>query len=237
VDVIVVISTPAIQAARRATRTIPIVMATSSDPVQTGLVASLARPGGNVTGLSILSSELSGKRLQLVREAAPGVSRVAVLWNPSNPGSELQFRQMQLAARAVGAEVVGLEATHGPDLDRALAAALSARAGALVVLDDPLPFNHRARITAFAAKHRLPALYGLSAFASDGGLLTYGPDTGEMMRRAATYVDKIVKGARPGDLPIEQPTKFELVVNLKTAKAMGLTIPASVLLRADRVIE
>jgi putative ABC transport system substrate-binding protein len=239
VEVIVTQGTPAAQAARRATATIPIVMATSGDPVAVGLVASLARPGGNVTGNSLLGPDLAGKRLELLREIVPGVSRIAVVSNPTNPAHALHMRALVLeaAARTLGVELHPLEVRSPDDFERVFQAATSARAGALLVFGDPLFTAHRTRIANLAARSRLPTIYELSGFAEVGGLMNYGADLHEMFRRAAAYVDKILKGARPADLPIEQPTKFDLVINLKTAKALGLTIPQSVLIRADRIIQ
>src|SRR5213594_1479201 len=236
VDVIVAGGTPAPLAAKRATRTIPIVMAAAGDPVGTGLVASLAQPGGNVTGLSNFSAELTGKRLQLLKEVVPGVSRVAVLWNAANPVAALLMRETEAAARTLGVQVQSLEVRGLDDFENALPAAISGGAGALFVIDDPLVFSSRMRIADFAARNRLPATAFYKEFAKAGGLMAYGPNLTDQFRRAAIYVDKILKGAKPADLPVEQPTKFELVINLKTAKALGLTIPQSVLLRADQVI-
>ena len=237
VDIIVTQGTPAAQAAKRATSTIPIVMATSGDPVRIGLVASLARPGGNVTGNSMLATELSGKRLELLKEIVPGVSRIAVLSNPTNPTHALFLRETEAAAKTLGVVLQVLEVRGPDDFERVFQAATSGRAGALLVLEDPVLTAHRTRLANLATKSRLPALYGLSGFAEAGGLAHYGPSLPEGFRRAAVYVDKILRGAKPGDLPIEQASKFELVINVKTAKALGLPIPQSVLLRADRVVE
>ena len=237
VDVIVAGGTPAPLAAKHATRTIPIVMGGAGDPVGTGLVASLARPGGNVTGLSTLTPELGRKRLQLLKEVVPGVSRVAVLWNAANPYAVLNMRETEAAARTLGVQVQSLEVRGPDDFESALPAAIRGRAGALIVVDDPLTLTYRVRIVDFAARNRLPAMYGFREYAEAGGLMAFGASLADLGRRAATYVDKILKGAKPADLPVEQPTKFELVINLKTAKALGLTIPQSVLLRADQIIE
>ena len=237
VDVIVAGGTPAPLAAKHATRTIPIVMSTAGDPIGSGLVASLARPGGNVTGLSARSPELGGKRLQLLKEVVPGVSRVAVLWNAANPYAALVVRETEAAARTLGVQVQSLEVRGPDDFENALPAAIRGRAGALIVVGDPLLFSYRMRIADFAARNRLPAAYNLREFAEAGGLMAYGENLADLYRRAATYVDKILKGAKPADLPVEQPTKFELVINLKTAKALRLTIPQSVLIRADEVIQ
>ncbi|MBI2017395.1 MAG: ABC transporter substrate-binding protein [Candidatus Rokubacteria bacterium] len=228
---------PAIQAARRATRTIPIVMATSADAVRDGLVASLSRPGGNVTGLSMLQTDLSGKRVELLREIAPGVSRLAVLLNPASAQSVSQLREVEAAARALGVVTVRLEVSRADQLERALRAAAEGGADSLIVLTEPLFYGLRARVAELALKHRLPATAPWTVFAEAGGLVSYGASDTENYRRAAAYVDKILKGAKPADLPVEQPTVFDLGVNLKTARALGLTIPPSVLARADRVIE
>jgi putative ABC transport system substrate-binding protein len=212
-------------------------MAQSDDPVESGFVASLARPGGNVTGLTTVSPQLSGKRLALLKEAVPKVTRVAVLWNVANPVAALQLRETQVAARTLGLKLQSLEVRAPKDLDRAFAAMRKERVGALVVLPDLMFFDHQKRLADLVAKSRLPAIYEEREFAEAGGLMAYGPNYKDLFRRAATYVDKILKGTKPGDLPVEQPTKFELVINLKTAKALGLTIPPSVLLRADQVIQ
>jgi putative tryptophan/tyrosine transport system substrate-binding protein len=237
VDVIVAGGTPGPLAAKHATGTIPIVMTAAGDPVGSGLVASLARPGGNVTGLSARSPDLSGKRLQLLKEVVPGVARVAVLWNAANPYAALVVRETEAAARSLGVQVQFLEVRGPDDFENALPAAIRGRAGALIVVEDPLTFLYLKRIAEFAAQNRLPATYGYREFAEAGGLMTVGPNLADLYRRAAIFVDKILKGAKPADLPIEQPTKFELVINLKTAKALGLTLPPSLLLRADQVIE
>jgi len=237
VDIIVASATPVIQAAKDATRTIPIVMAAAGDPIATGLVASLARPGGNITGLTLLSTELAGKRLQLIKELVPGATRVAVLASGATAATQLLFREMQAAAGVVGVQLQ-LLALQGPDeFDGAFAAMKRERAGALIVQVSPLSFEHRKVIADLAAKHRLAAMYEVRSFVDEGGLVSYGPSLREMFRRAAAYVDKILKGAKPADLPVEQPTKFEFVINLKTAKALGLTIPRSVLIGADAVIQ
>jgi putative ABC transport system substrate-binding protein len=207
------------------------------DPVSTGLVASLARPGGNVTGLSQLSPELGAKRLALLKEVIPDVSRVAALSNPTNPSNAPQITDARAAAAALGVQLQVLEVRTAPDLERAFQAAARGRAGALLTLDDLLIFTHRRQILALAAKSRLPGMYGWSLFPQEGGLMSYGVDFRDMYRQAAVLVDKILRGARPADLPVEQPTKFELVINLKTARTLGLTIPPAVLHRADQVIE
>ena len=236
VDVIVAPNTQAALAARAATRTIPIVFAGVADPVGTGLVTSLARPGGNVTGLSFLSPELSAKQLELLKEAVPKTSRVAVLWNPGNPGLALTLREAEVAARALGVQVQLLEARGPDEIDSAFLAMTRERADGLLILGDAVFLLHRTRIVGLAAKSRLPAMYNFKEFVDAGGLMAYAANLADLFRRAAVYVDKILKGAKPGDLPVEQPTRFELVVNLKTARALGLTIPQSVLIRADEVI-
>jgi len=212
-------------------------MVAAGDPVANGLVDSLARPGGNVTGLSQMLQELSGKRLALLKEMVPKLSHVAVLWNPQSASATLNWRENQQPARQLGIELHSLEVRGPGELDKAFEAATGARAGALAILPDPVITTNLKRIVDFAAKNRLPSIYQSSEFADAGGLVTYGPDRADLFRRAATYVDKILKGTKPGDLPVEQPTKLELVVNLKTAKALGITIPQSILVRADRVIE
>jgi len=237
VDVIVAAATVAVQAAKQATKTIPIVMPVSTDPVGNGLVANLARPGGNITGLSLLSSDLSGKRLELLKTVVPGVSRIAVLSNPTSLTAPLQMREVEVAAQALRVQLQSLEVRGPDDFERVFQAATQGRAGAPLALDDAFVFTHRARIARLAAKSRLPAMYGFREFVEVGGLMSYAANLVDMYRRAATYVDKILNGAKPGELPVEQPTKFELVINLKTAKALGLTIPQSVLSRADEVIQ
>ena len=221
--------------AKKATGTIPIVMMSSNDPVRAGYVASLARPGGNVTGVTFIFDELAGKRLELLKEAVPAISRVAVLWNPTHVDNE--FLEMQAAARALGIQLQSLELRAPSELDGAFQAASRGRAEALTVAPSRLTAFLRTRIVEFAAKSRLPVISGWREFAEAGALLTYGPNRGEGARRAAAYIDKILKGAKPADLPVEQPTRFELVVNLKTAKALGLTMPQSILIRADQVIQ
>jgi putative ABC transport system substrate-binding protein len=221
--------------AREATGTIPIVMMSSNDPVRAGYVASLAQPGGNVTGVTFIFDELAGKRLELLKEAVPAITRVAVLWNPTHVDNE--FREMQAAARALGIQLQSLELRAPSELDGAIQAASRGRAEALTVAPSRLTAFLRRRIIELAAKARLPVISGWREFAEAGGLLTYGPNRSEGARRAAAYIDKILKGAKPADLPVEQPTRFELVINLKTAKALGLTIPQSVLIRADQVIQ
>ncbi len=237
VDVIVAVGGAATQAAQRATRTIPLVMSVVIDPLGSGLVANLARPGGNVTGLSMMAPDLVGKQLEVLKEVVPKVSRVALLWNPANPGSAPQLREAEAAARALGVRLQTLEARVPQEIDSAFAAMTSERAGALVVLVDAIFTNQVRQIAELAAKRRLPSIYGQREYAEAGGLMVYSSNPLDLERRAAIYVDKILRGAKPGDLPVEQPTKFELVINLKTAKALGLTIPQSLLFRADHVIQ
>ena len=238
VDVIVAASSPSVVAASQATRTIPIVMPLSSDPVGDGLVASLARPGGNITGLSVMSPELGEKRIQLLKEMSPKVSHaMAVLWNPDYVGMRARFEQARVAAPAVGLTVRSVEVRDTRELDMAFEGIIREHPEALLLLVDPLTLSQRSRIVEFAAEQRLPAIYETRDFVDVGGLISYGPNGLELFRRAATYVDKILKGAKPADLPIEQPTKFELVINMKAAKALGIKFPDSILLRADAVIE
>jgi putative ABC transport system substrate-binding protein len=242
VDVIFAGSTAATRAAKQATTTLPIVFATFPDAVGSGLVTSLARPGGNLTGLSVLTPELVAKRLEQLTQAAPGVTRVAVLWHPGGfTGAERTekdiLKRAEVAATTLGVRLQFVEARGPADLDRAFSDMARARAGALIVLGSTMLFNERRRLADLAATNRLPTVYGLREFVDAGGLMSYGPDLADLFRRAATYVDKILKGAKPADLPVEQPTKFELVINLKTAKALGLTIPPSLLLRADQLIQ
>jgi putative ABC transport system substrate-binding protein len=238
VDVLVAATDPATAALKQQTQTIPIVMANSTDPVGTGFVASLARPGGNVTGLSALSPELSGKRLGLLREVIPGLARVAIIWNPDVRGALFDYKETEAAARSLRLQLQSVEVSRSEDLDRAFSAVTNQRAQALIVqTPNPVLFANRSQIASFAQRTRLPSMYGQKEFADAGGLITYGPNTADMWRRAATYVDKILKGVKPEDLPVQQPTKFELVINLKTAKTLGLTIPQSLLVRADEIIQ
>jgi putative ABC transport system substrate-binding protein len=237
VDVIVAVSGAATQAVQQATRTIPIVMSLVNDPVGIGLVPSLAHPGGNVTGISMMGPDLVGKQLQVLKEVVPKVSRVALLHNPTNPASAPQLREAEAAARALGMRLQNLGARNPQEIDNAFAAMTRERAGALLIHADAIFTNQRRQIAELAMKNRLPAISFAAEYAEAGGLIVYGANLLDLERRAATYVDKILKGAKPADLPIEQPTKFELVINLKTAKALGLTIPQSVLGRADQVIE
>jgi putative ABC transport system substrate-binding protein len=238
VDVIVAASSPSVVAASQATRTIPIVMPVSSDPVGDGLVASLAHPGGNITGLSMMSPELGEKRIQLLKEMFPKVSHaMVVLWNPDYVGMRARFEQARVAAPAVGLTVRSVEVRDTRELDAAFEAIIREHPEALLLLVDPFTTSQRSRIVAFAAEQRLPAIYETSNFVDVGGLISYGPNISDQYRRAATYVDKILRGAKPADLPIEQPTKFELVINMRAAKALGIKIPESILLRADKVVE
>ena len=237
VDVIVALTAVAAQAAKQATTTIPIVMVGVGDPVEARLVANLSRPGGNITGSSSLAGELSAKRLELLKEVVPGLARVAALWNAGNPMKAADWREAQVAARTLRVSLQSREVRGPGDFESVFAAMTKDRPDALLTLGDPLLLQQRGRIVEFAARNRLPAMYEHRVYTDAGGLIAYGPNFRELYRRAATYVDKILKGAKPGDLPVEQPTKFELVINLKTAKALGLTIPQSVLLRADEVIQ
>ena len=236
-NVIVAANTPAALAAKNATSTIPIILVTSGDPVGSGLVASLARPGGNVTGLSLFPTlEISGKHLELLKEAFPTVSHVAVLANPTNLPTAGLLKETELAARSLGLRLRVVQVRESKEFDDAFATMKKERVRGLSVIADPLVANNRDRIVAFAATNRLPAIYPYRMFVDAGGLMSYGADLSDLNRRAATYVDRILKGAKPADLPIEQPTKFELVINLETAKALKLTIPPS-LLPADHVIQ
>jgi len=238
VDVIVAFSSPSYLAARQATQTIPIVMPVVSDPVGDGIVASLAHPGGNITGMSLMAPELGAKRLQLLKEVLRHNSRtVAVLWNPAYKGMGARFREAQSAGPAVGMDIRSLEVSSLRDIEAAFDAVNRERPDGLLLLVDPLTLSLRDRIVAFARDKRLPAIYETREFVEAGGLMSYGPNVLEQSRRAAVYVDKILKGAKPGDLPIEQPAKIELVVNLRTARAIGLTIPPAILASADEVVE
>ncbi len=237
VDVIVTPTDLAVQAARQHTRTIPIVMVSSLDPVGTGFVQSLARPGGNITGLSVISPELSGKRLQLLKETVPKVSRVAFLWNPDVTGAALDYKEIETAARLLKLDILALEVRRVEGLDSALAAITRERANALTLNQNPVTFTNRSKMVTFAAKSRLPAMYNTREYVDAGGLMAYGPNNPDLWRRAATYVDKILKGAKPAHLPVEQPTRFELVLNMKTAKALGITFPQTILIRADQVVQ
>ncbi|PYV94053.1 MAG: ABC transporter substrate-binding protein [Acidobacteria bacterium] len=236
VDIIVTAGPPLTRAAKEATTTIPIVMAQDPDPVGNGFVASLARPGGNITGLATLAPELSGKQLELLKEVVPKLSRVAVLGTSTQPGNAQALREVELAAGAFGVKLQYLDVLATKDIETAFRAASTRRADAVLVLASTVAASHRTEIAELAIKSHLPAIYYRSEFVEDGGLMSYGASFTDMDRRAATYVDKILKGAKPADLPVEQPKKFELVINLKTAKQIGLTIPPNVLARADRVI-
>jgi putative ABC transport system substrate-binding protein len=236
-EVIVVANPQAAKAAKEATSTIPIVMAAGGDPVRAGLVASLARPGGNVTGLSTASPEMVGKSLELLKTAIPGAERVAILLNPGNPVYVLNLQVAQQAARTLRIELLAVEASNPGEIAGAFATMTRERVDALIVVGDVLFTSEMGRIVEFAASRKLPAIYPFRGFADIGGLMSYGPDLKDLFRRAASYVDKILKGAKPADLPVEQPTKFQLVVNLKTAQVLGLTIPTVILAGADEVIE
>jgi putative tryptophan/tyrosine transport system substrate-binding protein len=239
VDVLVVGSTPAALAAKRATTTVPIVFASLFDPVGAGVVASLARPGGNITGaaIGVGGSGLGGKWVELLKEAVPDAAHIAVLWNPANPASAASVREIEAAAQTLKVKLDVLDAGNATNLDRAFATISSGGAHAIIVTNDPFFTPNRGKLVQFAERKRLPAMCFFKAFAEAGGLMVYGASLEESYRKAAIYVDKILKGAKPADLPIEQPTRFELVINLKTAKALKLTIPQTLLLRADQVIE
>jgi ABC-type uncharacterized transport system substrate-binding protein len=237
VDVIVTHPTNAARAAKHATTLIPIVMAGADDPVRTGLVASLARPGGNMTGVSSFGPDLSGKRLELLKEAVPALARIAVLWNAADRGMTLRFEQMQAAALALGETVYPLGVHDATQVDSALTAMTQERPDALFVITDVLTARHWGRIVDFAAQNQLPTLFEYREPVVAGGLIAYGPSQADLHRRAAYYVDRILKGAKPTDLPVEQPMRIELVINVKTAQALGLTIPPSVLFQADEVIQ
>ena len=238
VDVIVTRGTPAALAAKQATPTIPVVMASSGDPVVEGIVASLARPGGNVTGLHITAPpELGGKRLQLLKEAVPGSSRIGILWNPGDLYSPLIVRDTERTARAMGVQLKSLEVQRSGPFEQVFETALFNQVDALIAVEDSFTFTYRTRILDFAAMSRLPAIYGLREFVDGGGLMSYGTDRRDLYRRCATYVHRILAGASPADLPVESPTKFELAINLKTARTLGLTIPPALLRRADHIIQ
>jgi putative ABC transport system substrate-binding protein len=236
VDVIVTYATPAVIAAKQATSVIPIVFAVAADPVSTGLVASLARPGGNVTGLSSQASDLAGKRLALLQEVVPGLGRLAILTNVGSPNALLEMREVQATTSTLGLEVATLEIRRAEDIAPAFEA-IKGQAQALYVTIDPLTVTNRIRINTLAQAARMPTMYALREYVEAGGLISYGPNLPDLFRRAAHHVDKILRGAKPADIPIEQPTKFDLVVNLVTAKALGLEVPPSLLARADEVIE
>jgi putative tryptophan/tyrosine transport system substrate-binding protein len=237
VDVITTLSTPAALAARNATTTIPIVFTAVGDPVGSGVVPSLARPGGNATGTSLLATELSAKRLEVLKEIVPDISRVAMFWNDTNPSMVLRAQETQGAATKLGVIIRSIGVHDLIAFDAAFAAIETSRADALLTLVDPFTLEHRKRIVGFAAQRRLPAIYEAREFVESGGLISYGPSLVAGQRRAAEYVDKIFKGAKPADLPVEQPVKFELLINVKTAKELNLTIPPSIMLRADELIE
>jgi len=236
VDVIVTGGTPAAKALKKATQTIPI-MAIIGDPVAAGLVDSLARPGGNATGFSIVAPELSGKRLQLLKEIVPGISAVAVISNVSNPQSQIELSEMQVAAQTLDLQLYSIQISAESSLEDAFEKLSKQSIQALIVLTDPILYSQRSRIVALAARKRLPAMYFFREFVQEGGLMSYAPSDRDLFRRAATYVDRVLKGANPGDLPVEQPTKFELIINLKTAKALGLAVPDKLIALADEVIE
>jgi len=237
VDVIVAAGSQAVHAAQRTTKSIPIVMTSSSDPVGTGFVASLAHPGGNITGLSLVGPDLSTKRLEMLKEVILGVSRVAVFWNPDDPAAKISLRETEDAAKAQAMHLQILEIREASDFQSAFRAANKGRARALILLPAPIVATQAKQIAELALKNNLPAISPVSEFPNAGGLMSYGANLADLYRRAATYVDKILKGAKPADLPVEQPQKFELVINLKTAKQIGLTIPPNVLARADKVVK
>jgi len=236
VDVIVTAAPPPTRAAKEATSTIPIVMAFADDPVGSGFVASLARPGGNITGLATLSPEISGKQLELLKETISGLSRVAVLVTSTVPQYAIMVKEIELAAKALGVKALFLDVQNPKEIETAFRTAIKGRASALIVLSGPVLRTQQKHVVDLAAKNRLPTTYIRPEFVADGGLMTYSVNMNDLYRRAATYVDKLLKGAKPADLPVEQPTKFEFIINLKTAKQIGLTIPPNVLARADRVI-
>jgi putative tryptophan/tyrosine transport system substrate-binding protein len=236
VDVLLTPGTPGALALKKATRTIPIVFLDVTDPVAAGLVDSLARPGGNITGFSSIEAVLAGKRLELLKETVSKLSRVAVLWDPRNPGSTQEWKESQLAARELGLQLHSMEVSSAGKYQDAFKEAIRARSGAVAVLSAPLDTSNQEQIAELAARNRLPAIYVQGSFVTNGGLMSYGPDRTERYRRIAVFVDKILKGTKPADLPVEQPTKFEFIINLKAAKQIGLTIPPNVLARADKVI-
>jgi putative ABC transport system substrate-binding protein len=237
IDVMVVSSAPGVLAAKKATQSIPIVMTNVGDPVGEGIIDSLARPGGNVTGLTGVAPDLSGKRLELLKETVPRLSRVGVLWDPASRGAATLFKETEAPALEMKVQLQSLEVRQPEDFERVFKVAASKQLGALVVLQSPFTATHRRAIVDFATKSRLPTMFGEGAHVEAGGLMSYAPNYNDLFRRAATFVDKILKGRKPADLPVEQPTKFEFVINLKTAKQIGVTIPQSVLFRADKVIK
>jgi putative ABC transport system substrate-binding protein len=236
VDVVVVVGDVAIRTIQQATNTIPIVMVSGGDPVASGYVASVARPGGNITGMSSLLPEMDAKLLALLKETVPKATRVAVLWNPNSHGGVLGFKDMQAAAPGLKVTLLSIEVRRPDELEKALATITAQKADALLVITDPIMFGNRGQIIEFAARQRLPAMYEVREFVNDGGLMSYGPSLTAMIRRVPIFIEKILRGTKPGDIPIEQPTQFEMVVNEKTAKAIGLTIPPPVLVRADSTI-
>jgi putative ABC transport system substrate-binding protein len=237
VDVIVTRGTPAVMAAKNATATIPVVMAASGEPVRTGVVAALAHPGGNVTGLSAITNELIGKRLEILREVVPGIARIGLLHNMSNPVAPRQWEELRAAARAIGIDSRLYDVRSPEQIEPAFVAAVAQRTNALVVGNDTVMHSNRPQVVELSLRHKLPATYHAREFVDAGGLMTYGVSYPDLYRRAATFVDKIFKGAKPSELPVEQPTRFELVINLKTANALGLAVPPALLARADEVIE
>jgi putative ABC transport system substrate-binding protein len=237
VEVLVVSTTPAVQAAKKATRTIPIVFFGVFDPVAAGLVDSLARPGGNITGFTNIATTLAGKRLELLKETVPKLSRIAVLYDPKSPGAVAQWNESQQQARELGLQLHSMEVSSADKYEGAFKQAVKARSGALAVTADALANANRKQIADLATKARLPAIYPWGEFVDSGGLMSYGPNFAAVGRDAARYVDKILKGTKPADLPVEQPTKFELVINSRTAKSLGLTIPPVVLMRAEKVVK
>jgi putative ABC transport system substrate-binding protein len=237
VDVLLTPATPAAVAAKNATRTIPIVFYSGSDPVALGLVDSLARPGGNITGFTTIGAVLAGKRLELLKETISNLSRVAALWNPHDSLSAQAWKESQLPARELGLQLHSMEVSSADKFEGAFKEAIKASSAALALMGSPFFFSHQKQIVDLAAKNRLPAIYSNREFVVSGGLMSYGADQTEPYRRAAVLVNKILKGAKPADLPVEQATKFELVINLKTAKQIGVTIPPNVLARADKVIK
>ena len=236
VDVLVGSNTPTIVAFKQATKTIPIVMIAPGDPVGTGLIESFARPGGNVTGMTLMTRDIQGKRLQLLKEIVPKMSRVADLWNPLNPATQRDFSELEITARTLGVAVHSTQVRTPNELSAALPSITAAHADALIVQADPLTLAHAKQIADFAARNRLASMFYMREYVDVGGLVSYGASLTDQYRRSARYVDRILKGVKPADLPVEQPTKFELVINLKTAKALGITIPESILLRADELI-
>jgi len=237
VDVIFAPNPQGIQAARQATTTIPIVFAVGGDPVRTGAATSLARPGGNATGLTALGSDLGGKRLEILKEIVPGLARVAVLWNPAVPDKVVEWEEMKTPARKLGLQLQSAEVRGPEEFEKAFGLIRTGKAQAMITLGEPLMYTHRSLLLDFAAKNQLPAIFNWREFVEAGALIAYGPSIPDLYRRAATYVHKILNGTKPGDLPVEEPRKFEFVINLRTAKALGLTIPPSLLLRADHVVE